>query len=81
LLKEHGAQFGSFDIFSDEEVRQGLKTYSNWPTYPQLYVGGELVGGLDIMKEMSESGDLAALIAKKEAEKAPAESLNERYIC
>ena len=45
--------FGTFDILSDEEVRQGLKTFSNWPTYPQLYVNGELVGGLDIIKVTS----------------------------
>uniref|UniRef100_A0A3B3UMR3 Glutaredoxin 3 n=1 Tax=Poecilia latipinna TaxID=48699 RepID=A0A3B3UMR3_9TELE len=58
LLKEHNIQFSSFDILSDEEVRQGLKTFSNWPTYPQLYVNGELVGGLDIVKELAESGEL-----------------------
>lgn len=58
LLKEQGIQFSSFDILSDEEVRQGLKTFSNWPTYPQLYANGELVGGLDIVKEMAESGEL-----------------------
>ena len=50
ILNKHNIQFSSFDIFSDEEVRQGLKTYSNWPTYPQLYVSGELIGGLDIIK-------------------------------
>ncbi|KAG7276559.1 hypothetical protein CRUP_019609 [Coryphaenoides rupestris] len=59
LLKEHNVQFSSFDILSDEEVRQGLKTYSNWPTYPQLYVKGELVGGVDIVRELAESGELA----------------------
>ncbi|XP_008279328.1 glutaredoxin 3 [Stegastes partitus] len=58
LLKEHNIQFSSFDILSDDGVRQGLKTYSNWPTYPQLYVNGELVGGLDIVKELAESGEL-----------------------
>ncbi|KAM9353394.1 glutaredoxin 3 [Symphorus nematophorus] len=58
LLKEHNIQFSSFDILSDEEVRQGLKIYSNWPTYPQLYVNGELVGGLDIVKELAETGEL-----------------------
>ncbi|XP_068179557.1 glutaredoxin 3 [Antennarius striatus] len=58
LLKEHNVQFSSFDILSDEEVRQGLKTYANWPTYPQMYVNGELIGGLDIVKEMAESGEL-----------------------
>ncbi|XP_068425340.1 glutaredoxin 3 [Clinocottus analis] len=58
LLKEHSIQFSSFDILSDEEVRQGLKIYSNWPTFPQLYANGELVGGLDIVKELAESGEL-----------------------
>lgn len=52
--------FDSFDILTDEEVRQGLKTYSDWPTYPQLYVKGELIGGLDIVKEMQASGELLA---------------------
>jgi len=56
--------YGHFDIFSDEAVRAGLKTYSNWPTYPQLYVDGELVGGLDIMKELDEEGELAELVAE-----------------
>lgn len=46
LLKEEGINFASFDILQDEEVRQGLKTFSNWPTYPQLYVNGDLVGKL-----------------------------------
>ncbi|KAM9852328.1 glutaredoxin 3 [Aulostomus maculatus] len=58
LLKDRSIRFSSFDILSDEEVRQGLKTYSNWPTYPQLYVNGELIGGLDIVKELAESGEL-----------------------
>lgn len=51
LLNSHKIKFGSFDIFSDEVVRQALKEYSNWPTYPQLYLDGELVGGLDVVKE------------------------------
>lgn len=59
LLKDHSIQFSTFDILSDDQVRQGLKTYSNWPTYPQLYANGELVGGLDIVKELAESGELA----------------------
>jgi Grx4 family monothiol glutaredoxin len=58
LLQDNGVKFGSFDILSDEEVRQGLKTYSNWPTYPQLYAKGKLVGGLDIVKELVENGEL-----------------------
>lgn len=51
-------EFSTFDILSDEEVRQGLKTFSNWPTYPQVYAKGELVGGLDIIKELKEGGEL-----------------------
>eukprot|EP00049_Salpingoeca_infusionum_P017989 m.355290 g.355290 ORF g.355290 m.355290 type:complete len:214 (-) comp17213_c0_seq1:2565-3206(-) len=59
LLKETGIEFDSFDILSDNDVRQGLKTYSNWPTYPQLYVNSELIGGLDIVKELKATGELA----------------------
>ncbi|KAI9750782.1 MAG: monothiol glutaredoxin grx4 [Lichina confinis] len=51
LLREHGVRYGFFNILADEEVRHGLKEFSDWPTFPQLYVGGELVGGLDIVKE------------------------------
>ncbi|NXO03161.1 GLRX3 protein, partial [Rhinopomastus cyanomelas] len=64
ILNKRGVSFSSFDIFSDEEVRQGLKTYSNWPTYPQLYVAGELIGGLDIVKELEASGELDAVLPK-----------------
>jgi Grx4 family monothiol glutaredoxin len=59
LLNENKVPFGCFDILSDDEVRQGLKKHSNWPTYPQVYVNGELQGGLDIMKELAEEGSLA----------------------
>ena len=58
VLKDAGIKYGTFDILSDEEVRQGLKTFSNWPTYPQLYGKGKLVGGLDIMQELAEAGEL-----------------------
>lgn len=54
-----GLEYGYYDILGDEQVRQGLKTYSDWPTYPQLYHKGELLGGLDIVKELIASGDLA----------------------
>jgi Grx4 family monothiol glutaredoxin len=57
-LAETGADFETFDILEDEEVRQGLKEYSDWPTYPQLYVKGELVGGCDIILEMAADGSL-----------------------
>lgn len=68
LLQDAGAEFGHFDILTDQEVRQGLKEYSNWPTYPQLYVNGELLGGYDIMQEMSESGELAAEVKPESIE-------------
>jgi Grx4 family monothiol glutaredoxin len=58
LLQQQDIPFGSFDILSDDSVRQGLKTYSDWPTYPQIYVNGELVGGLDILKELAEDAPL-----------------------
>lgn len=54
ILQDNGVAFSSFDILSDPNVRAGLKLYSNWPTYPQLYVNGALVGGVDIIKEMVE---------------------------
>ncbi|XP_059472066.1 glutaredoxin-3 [Neocloeon triangulifer] len=52
------ANYSTFDILKDEDVRQGLKTFAEWPTYPQLWVKGELIGGLDIVREMLESGEL-----------------------
>lgn len=61
-LRREGIGFGSFNILGDEGVRQGLKEYSNWPTYPQLYAQGELVGGCDIVIEMGESGELKSTI-------------------
>ncbi|KAG8517491.1 Glutaredoxin-3, partial [Galemys pyrenaicus] len=64
ILNRHSIQFSSFDVFSDEEVRQGLKAYSNWPTYPQLYVSGELIGGLDIVKELEASQELDTVCPK-----------------
>ena len=62
ILNETEIPYETFDILSDEDVRQGLKKYSNWPTYPQVYVKGELVGGLDIIKELKESGDLESTL-------------------
>ena len=53
ILNQTGVSYSHFDILSDNDIRQGLKKYSDWPTYPQLYVKSELIGGLDIVKEMS----------------------------
>jgi len=67
ILDDLKAEYGTFDILTDDEVRQGLKTFSNWPTYPQLYIDGELMGGLDIIKEMVESGDLQTMLPQKQS--------------
>ena len=57
-LNAIGKPFAFVNIFEDQEIREGLKTYSNWPTFPQLYVKGELIGGSDIVVEMYNSGEL-----------------------
>ncbi|CAH0673926.1 unnamed protein product [Spodoptera exigua] len=62
ILNGTGVSYDTFDILTDEEVRQGLKEYSDWPTYPQLYVKGELIGGLDIIKELQSNGELEATL-------------------
>uniref|UniRef100_A0A7G3AIE2 Putative glutaredoxin-related protein n=1 Tax=Lutzomyia longipalpis TaxID=7200 RepID=A0A7G3AIE2_LUTLO len=58
IVNETGISYDTFDILTDEDVRQGLKTFSDWPTYPQVYAKGELIGGLDIIKELVASGEL-----------------------
>ena len=58
ILKHIGVEFKSHDVLQDEKLREGIKSYSNWPTIPQLYVNGEFVGGCDIIREMFESGEL-----------------------
>jgi monothiol glutaredoxin len=62
ILKKEGAEFETFNILGDPEVRQGLKEYSNWQTYPQLYVGGKFIGGCDIVTEMHQNGELAGVL-------------------
>ena len=64
ILKAAGASdLKTFNVLEDEEVRQGIKDYANWPTIPQLYINGEFVGGSDIMMEMYESGELQQTLA------------------
>lgn len=62
ILRKAGITYKSFNILADEEVRQGLKKHSNWPTYPQVYVKGSLVGGLDIIKELDEADELVSTL-------------------
>ncbi len=59
------APFKSVDVLSDMEIREGVKAFSNWPTIPQLYVKGEFLGGSDIVREMFQAGELAALLSDK----------------
>jgi monothiol glutaredoxin len=61
-LNAIGKPYSFVNIFEDQEIREGLKAYSNWPTFPQLYVKGELIGGCDIMMEMYQSGELKTLL-------------------
>lgn len=65
ILQHLGVEFDSFDVLQDQEVRQGIKEFSDWPTIPQLYVKGEFIGGSDIMMEMYESGELKTLLDEK----------------
>ena len=62
LLKSCGVPFATIDVLQDENIRQGIKIFANWPTIPQLYVNGEFIGGSDIIAEMYESGELQKLI-------------------
>ena len=63
-LRAVGAQFKHINIFEEPELREALKRYSNWPTYPQLYVKGELVGGCDIALQMYKNGELKQLLSE-----------------
>lgn len=58
IMSEYDYQYGYFNILEDDEVRQGLKKYSNWQTYPQLYVKGKFIGGIDIVKELHSEHEL-----------------------
>ena len=64
VLKHLKVNFNSVNVLDDENLRQGIKDFSDWPTIPQLYVKGEFVGGCDIVKEMFENGDLKSLLEK-----------------
>jgi len=64
ILDHLGVAYESVDVLQDMEIRQGIKTYSDWPTIPQLYLKGEFVGGSDIMMEMFEAGELHQMIAE-----------------
>lgn len=65
ILGNLGVTYKSVNILEDEELRQGIKEYANWPTIPQLYVKGEFIGGCDIVKEMFSNGELQELLKEK----------------
>jgi len=67
ILEHLGTPFETVDVLADQEIRTGIKEYSDWPTIPQLYVKGEFVGGSDIMMEMFENGELKALVGETAA--------------
>ena len=65
VLKHLGVKFIGVNVLEDNELREGIKAYSDWPTIPQLYIKGEFIGGCDIVKEMFEKGELKTLLEKK----------------
>ena len=70
ILDHLNVEYASVDVLQDQDIRQGIKAYSDWPTIPQLYVKGEFVGGSDIMMEMFEAGELQQLLEEKQVERA-----------
>jgi len=67
-LSQLGVKFKGVDVLQDDEIREGIKEFANWPTIPQLYVRGEFVGGCDIIREMYENGELQKLMTEKGVE-------------
>ncbi|MGA1314099.1 MAG: Grx4 family monothiol glutaredoxin [Pelagibacteraceae bacterium] len=65
ILKHLNVNFKGVNVLDDQNLRQGIKEYSDWPTIPQLYIKGEFIGGCDIVKEMFESGELKSLLENK----------------
>ena len=71
LLSDLGVKFSSVNVLESDEIREGIKQFSNWPTIPQLYIKEEFIGGCDIVKEMYESGELLELLNTKGIEVNP----------
>jgi monothiol glutaredoxin len=65
ILKTLGVEFKDVNILENEELRQGIKDYTNWPTIPQLYIKGEFIGGCDIVRELYQSGELTNILKSK----------------
>ncbi|KAJ3061799.1 monothiol glutaredoxin grx5, partial [Rhizoclosmatium hyalinum] len=75
VLNSQGVKYSTVNVLADEEVRNGIKEYSSWPTIPQVYVKGDFVGGCDIIVDMFKSGDLTRMLVEKEL--LPKEALDE----
>jgi monothiol glutaredoxin len=70
VFEELGAPYSTVDVLSDQEVREAVKTYSNWPTIPQVYINGKFIGGCDIVRELYQSGELSTLVKEAMGESA-----------
>jgi monothiol glutaredoxin len=70
VLEELGVPYSTIDVLSDQEVREAIKTYSNWPTIPQVYINGKFIGGCDIVRELHASGELRAMVKSALGESA-----------
>lgn len=64
ILRMHGVQYDAHDVLASEDIRQGIKDFTNWPTIPQIFIAGEFVGGCDILLQMHQSGDLIDVLHK-----------------
>tara|TARA_B100000029_G_scaffold159911_2_gene155681 strand:+ start:1244 stop:1579 length:336 start_codon:yes stop_codon:yes gene_type:complete len=64
ILNYFGIKFSSFNVLDDNEIREGIKTYSNWPTIPQIYIRKEFIGGCDILRELAENGEIEDVLKK-----------------
>lgn len=71
IFEELGVPFATADVLSDPELREAIKRYSNWPTIPQVYIGGKFVGGCDIIRELHETGELDPMVKAALAEAEP----------
>src|SRR5262249_37876606 len=71
MLEDLGAEFGTVDVLADQELREAIKQYSNWPTIPQVYIDGKFGGGCDIIREVYESGELEPMVKAALAQNAP----------
>ena len=71
VLERLGVEYKDVNVLADQEIREGIKQYANWPTIPQLYIKGEFVGGCDIVREMYQSGELAEVLTGKGVKTTP----------